>query len=92
MRILDTNKLAQVPALLHRRFKALPLLLYSYIANEILAPFFASFIILYSIFFLIRLVPLLDIVLDLKIGLANFIRMFFYIFPHMLIFVFPWPA
>ena len=86
---LDLNKLAQVPGQLFQRFKALPLLLYSYIANEILAPFFASFLILYSIFFLVRLVPLLDIVLDLKIGLTDFIRMFAYIFPHMLIFVVP---
>ncbi len=86
---MDLNKLAQVPGQLFQRFKALPLLLYSYIANEILAPFFASFLILYSIFFLVRLVPLLDIVLDLKIGLADFIRMFAYIFPHMLIFVIP---
>ena len=89
MMTLDLNKLGQVPGQLFQRFKALPLLLYSYIANEILAPFFASFLILYSIFFLVRLVPLLDIVLDLKIGLADFIRMFAYIFPHMLIFVIP---
>lgn len=72
-----------------RRINALPFLLYRYIANEMLAPFFASFIILYSVFFLIRLVPLLDVVLDLKIGPADFIRMFSYIFPHMLIFVTP---
>ncbi|MCL7488807.1 MAG: LptF/LptG family permease [Desulfobulbaceae bacterium] len=71
------------------RINALPLLLYSYIAGEMLAPFFASFIILYSVFFLVRLVPLLDIVLDLKIGPADFIRMFSYIFPYMLVYVIP---
>lgn len=66
-----------------------PLLLYSYIAAELLAPFFAGFIILYSVFFLVRLIPLLEIVLDLGIGLADFIRLFAYIFPHMLLYVIP---
>lgn len=67
----------------------LPLLLYSYIAAELLAPFFASFIILYSVFFLVRLIPLLEVVLELRIGLADFIRLFSYIFPHMLLYVIP---
>ena len=67
----------------------LPLLLYSYIASEMLAPFFASFIILYCVFFLIRLIPLLEVVLALRIGFADFIRLFSYIFPHMLLYVIP---
>ena len=67
----------------------LPLLLYSYIAAELLAPFFASFLILYGVFFLVRLIPLLEIVLDLGIGLADFMRLFAYIFPHMLLYVIP---
>lgn len=71
------------------RIKSLPLLLYSYIATEMLAPFFASFIILYSVFFLIRLLPLLDLVLELRIGFTDFIRMFSYIFPHLLLYVIP---
>ncbi len=71
------------------RLRSLPLLLYSYIATEMLAPFFASFIILYSVFFLVRLVPMLDVVLDLRIGMTDFIRMFSYIFPHMLVYVIP---
>ena len=69
--------------------RPVPLLLYSYIATEMLAPFFASFIILYSVFFLVRLIPLLDVVLELKISLADFIRLFTYIFPHMLLYVIP---
>ncbi len=69
--------------------KPLPLLLYSYIASEMLAPFFASFIILYCVFFLIRLLPLLDVVLELRIGLDDFIRLFSYIFPHLLLYVIP---
>ena len=36
------------------RFKNLPFLLYSYVAAELLAPFFASFVILYGIFFLVQ--------------------------------------
>ncbi|WP_417908823.1 LPS export ABC transporter permease LptF [Candidatus Electronema sp. PJ] len=69
--------------------KRLPLLLYSYLTTELLAPFFASFLILYSVFFLVRLIPLLEIVLDLGIGLADFIRLFSYIFPHLLLYVIP---
>lgn len=69
--------------------KSLPLLLYSYIATEMLAPFFASFAILYCVFFLVRLIPLLDIVLDLRIGFTDFVRMFSYIFPYMLVYVIP---
>ncbi len=72
-----------------REIRKLPLLLYSYIATEMLAPFFASFIILYCVFFLIRLLPLLDIVLELKIGFGDFIRLFSYIFPHLLLYVIP---
>lgn len=71
------------------RIKPLPLLLYSYIATEMLAPFFASFLILYSVFFLVTLLPLLDVVLDLKIGLADFTRLSCYLFPHMLLYVIP---
>jgi len=67
----------------------LPLLLYAYIATELLAPFFASFLILYGVFFLVRLIPLLDVVLGLGINLPDFIRLFSYIFPHMLLYVIP---
>ncbi|MBV5319292.1 MAG: LPS export ABC transporter permease LptF [Desulfobulbaceae bacterium] len=67
----------------------LPWLLYIYIANELLAPFFASFLILYSVFFLIRLIPLLDVVLALRIGPGDFVRLFSYIFPRMLLYIIP---
>ena len=66
-----------------------PLLLYSYIAAEMLAPFFASFVILYGIFFLVQLIPLLEVVLALRIGLADFIRISSYLFPHMLLDIIP---
>jgi lipopolysaccharide export system permease protein len=76
------------PASRFRLFRP-PLLLYSYIANELLAPFFASFLILYCVFFLVRLIPLLEVVLALRIGLADFIRLFSYIFPRMLLYIIP---
>lgn len=72
-----------------QKVKRLPLLLYSYVATEMLAPFFASFIILYCVFFLVRLLPLLDIVLELRIGFTDFIRLFSYIFPRLLLYVIP---
>jgi len=84
----DPGRAAPGPGPSRRRFR-LPWLLYSYIANELLAPFFASFLILYSVFFLIRLIPLLDVVLALRIGPGDFIRLFSYIFPHMLLYVIP---
>lgn len=65
----------------------LPFLLYSYIATELLAPFYASFLILYGVFFLVRLIPLLEVVLELGINFPDFIRLFSYIFPHMLLYV-----
>lgn len=74
------------------RRSGLPLLLYSYLAAELLAPFFAGFVILYSVFFLVRLIPLLEVVLELGIGMADFVRLFAYIFPHLLLYVIPMAA
>lgn len=71
------------------RRKGFSPLLHSYLIGELLAPFFASFVILYSVFFLVRLIPLLEVVLDLGIGLADFVRLFSYIFPHLLLYVIP---
>jgi len=71
------------------RFPRLPLLLYSYLTSEILAPFFASFLILNSVFFLVRLIPFLNVVLELNIGFADFVRLFSYIFPNMFLYSMP---
>lgn len=67
----------------------MPILLYTYIATEILAPFFASFLILTSILFLGRLVPLLDIIFDFGIGTADFIRLCAYMMPNLMLFSIP---
>ena len=69
-----------------------PLLLYSYLAREMLAPFFASFIIMNCIFFLVKLIPFLDIVLEYDIQLADFIRSIAYLFPNMLLYSIPMAA
>jgi lipopolysaccharide export system permease protein len=74
------------------RFPRLPLLLYSYLTAEILAPFFASFVILNAVFFLVKLIPFLNVVLDLSIGLTDFIRLFSYIFPNMFLYSIPMSA
>jgi len=65
------------------------LLLYSYLATEMLAPFFASFIIMNCIFFLVRLIPFLDVVLELDISFPDFIRSLSYLFPNMMIYSIP---
>ena len=70
-------------------FKNKPFLLYSYLATEMLAPFFASFVIMNCIFFLVKLIPFLDVVLELEIGLADFIRSFAYLFPNMMLYSIP---
>ncbi|MDD2468495.1 MAG: LPS export ABC transporter permease LptF [Desulfobulbus sp.] len=66
-----------------------PFLLYSYITNELLAPFFASFLILSCVFFLVRLVPMLDVVLSLRVAPGDFIRLLCYIYPRMLLHIIP---
>ena len=65
------------------RKKRLPLLFYSYLATEMLAPFFASFLIMNGVFFLIKLIPFLNLVLELNISLGDFVRLFSYLFPNM---------
>ena len=70
----------------------LPFLLYSYLATEMLAPFFASFLIMNCVFFLVKLIPFLNFVLDLKIGFTEFVRLFSYLFPNMFLYSIPMAA
>jgi lipopolysaccharide export system permease protein len=74
------------------RKKRLPVLLYSYLATEILAPFFASFIIMNGVFFLAKLIPFLNLVLELNIGFSDFVRLFSYLFPNMFLYSIPMAA
>lgn len=69
-----------------------PKLLYSYLAVEMLAPFFASFIIMNCVFFLVKLIPFLNFVLELNIGMADFIRLFAYLFPNIFLYTIPMAA
>ncbi|MFW2368376.1 MAG: LptF/LptG family permease, partial [Desulforhopalus sp.] len=69
-----------------------PRLLYSYLATEMLAPFFASFIIMNCVFFLVKLIPFLNFVLELHIGLADFVRLFAYLFPNIFLYSIPMAA
>lgn len=75
-----------------KSIQRLPLLLYSYLATEMLAPFFASFLIMNCIFFLVKLIPFLDLVLEFDISFADFVRAFSYLFPHMLLYSIPMAA
>ena len=67
----------------------MPLLLYTYIATEILAPFFASLLILIAILFLGRLAPLLNTLLGFGIGGPDFLRLCVYMLPKLLLFTVP---
>ncbi len=66
-----------------------PYLLYSYLATEMLAPFFASFLVMNGVFFLVKLIPFLNFALDLGIGFADFVRLFSYMLPNMLLYTIP---
>jgi len=70
----------------------LPLLLYSYLATEMLAPFFASFIVMNCVFFLVKLIPFLNLTLDLNIGFPDFVRLFAYLFPNIFLYSIPMAA
>ena len=67
----------------------MPRLLYTYLTNQVLAPFYASLVILTSILFLGKLIPVLDIILDYNIGLNDFIRLYAYFTPQLLLFALP---
>jgi lipopolysaccharide export system permease protein len=69
-----------------------PRLLYSYLATEMLAPFFASFIIMNCVFFLVKLIPFLNFVLELNIGAADFVRLLSYMFPNIFLYSLPMAA
>lgn len=69
-----------------------PFLLYTYLASEMLAPFFASFIIMNCVFFLVRLIPFLNFVLELDINFIDFVRIFSYLFPNMFLYSIPMSA
>ncbi len=69
-----------------------PRLLYSYLATEMLAPFFASFLIINCVFLLVKLIPFLNFVLELEIGFADFIRLLSYLFPNIFLYTLPMAA
>jgi len=54
-----------------------------------LGPFFASFLIMNGVFILIKLIPFLNLVLELNISFADFIRLFSYLFPNMFLYLIP---
>ncbi len=72
-----------------KAFSSRPLLLYSYLATEMLAPFFASFLVINGIFILVKIIPFLDTVLDMEIGVGDFIRSFSYLFPNIFLYTIP---
>ncbi|MFH1021570.1 MAG: LptF/LptG family permease [Pseudomonadota bacterium] len=67
----------------------MPLLLYTYIATEILAPFFASFLIINAILFLGRLIPLLNVIFDFGVSTGDFFRLCAYMLPKLMMFSIP---
>ncbi|HIJ78670.1 MAG: LptF/LptG family permease [Desulfobulbaceae bacterium] len=58
-------------------------------ATEILAPFFASLLIINAILFLGKMIPLLDVIFDFGIGSADFVRLCAYMLPELMLFPIP---
>jgi lipopolysaccharide export system permease protein len=71
------------------RKRGYPFLLNSYLIREMLGPFFASLLIINCIFFLGRLIPFLNAIVDLGVGFGDFIRLFSYLFPNMMLYSIP---
>jgi lipopolysaccharide export system permease protein len=69
-----------------------PFLLNSYLVREMLGPFFASLLIINAIFFLGRLIPLLTVIVDLGVGFGDFVRLFSYLSPNMMLYSIPMSA
>lgn len=67
----------------------MPLVLYPYIASEILAPFFGSLIVLNGVLFTGRLMQVIDLIFSFNIGFADFIRLCTYLLPNLLLFSIP---
>ncbi|MBU0730589.1 MAG: LptF/LptG family permease [Proteobacteria bacterium] len=67
----------------------MPLLLFTYLLTEILAPFFASILIINGILFLGRLMQFLDTIFGFGIDLADFVRLCAYLAPNLLLFSIP---
>ncbi len=72
-----------------QRKRGYPFLLNSYLIREMLGPFFASLLIINCIFFLGRLIPFLKVITDLGVGIGDFVRLFSYLFPNMLLYSIP---
>jgi len=70
----------------------MPLLLYTYLTTQILAPFYASLAIIGSVLLLGNLIPVLKVIIDYNIGLADFLRLYLYLSPQLLLFAIPMAA
>ena len=64
-------------------------MLYTYLVNQVLVPFYASLVILTSILFISKIIPVLDLILDYNISFTDFIRLYAYLTPQLLLFTLP---
>ena len=67
----------------------MPRMLYTYLVNQVLVPFYASLVLLTSILFISKIIPVLDLILDYNISFADFIRLYAYLTPQLLLFTLP---
>lgn len=87
--LVDYNSALLAPGASLRNETLMPFILYSYLTAEILAPFFASLVILNGVLFTGKLMQIVDMIFGLNIGLADFFRLCTYIAPNLLLFSIP---
>ena len=64
-------------------------LLNTYLAAEIMAPFLAAFVIVNAVLLFGQIIPMLDLILNLGIGIADLLRLIAYLWPKLLTFSIP---
>lgn len=67
----------------------MPFLLYSYILTETIIPFLASLLILGSILFLGKMLPIFEMIIEFGVNFPDFLRLCIYLTPSLLLFAIP---
>ena len=67
----------------------LPILLNTYLAAEIMAPFLAAFVIVNALLLFGQIIPMLNLILNLGIGFADLLRLIAYLWPKLLVYSIP---
>ncbi|MBU0480218.1 MAG: LPS export ABC transporter permease LptF [Proteobacteria bacterium] len=67
----------------------MPILLYAYLASEMLGPFFASLVIINAVLFLGKLSSFLEMIFSFGVDFPDFLRISSYLLPNLMLFSIP---